>query len=498
MSTFRSSLASPDRRLLALAAALAFLASPALGTAGSTYVPVNPCRVVDTRQVPNGIMVAGVPRQFDVVGSGPGFAAQGGKAGGCGIPGHAIFGPVVEAVMFDFVAVQPLGDGDLRVWPEGPAPNASVLNYGAAFNIANGVVVPLAQDVTPGADLSVLAAVSDTHLVIDVLGYFLGSDALQNTAVGTDALRQATGTNNTALGFLALELTGSGGANTAVGSDSLGQNTIGSFNTAVGYAALPTAASDSANTAVGSHSLTSTLGGGGNTALGTSAMLANTTGGNNVAVGFAALDSNTVGYDNVAIGTLALEDNLSGVKNVSIGTRSGDGETGSYRLHIGSDLGTLIYGQFDNERVGIAATDPTVTLDVDGQIRSRSLGTGSVCADANGVLGGCVSDARLKVGVRALGEVVDVLPALAQLRGVLFDWNAQVPRAAAMGSATELGLVAQEVQAVLPQVVRPGTDGYLTVDYARLVAFLIEVQKAQQRRIEALEDQLRGPRALTP
>lgn len=54
-------------------------------------------------------------------------------------------------------------------------------------------------------------------------------------------------------------------------------------------------------------------------------------------------------------------------------------------------------------------------------------------------------------------------------------------------SGTHIGLIAQEVKAVLPQVVSRGSDGYLSVDYGRLTPVLVEAIKEQQSQVEALE-----------
>lgn len=153
-------------------------------TVSTAYVPVAPCRIVDTR-VPAAPLVAGVQRLFHVVGTGNNFPAQGGAASGCGIPGYLGTDPSVKAVMFNFIAVNPSGAGNLRAWAgDQPVPLASVLNYAVAagvgggpagLNIANGLSVPVALDTVEGDDVAVRADVSNTHLIVDVVGYFFDS-----------------------------------------------------------------------------------------------------------------------------------------------------------------------------------------------------------------------------------------------------------------------------------------------------------------------------------
>ena len=141
--------------------------SNVLGGSGGNlvYTAVVPCRIADTR-LEGGRLLAGAARDFDVAGT---LSGQGG-APNCLVP----FGPATAAVL-NFVAVSPLAAGNMRAWAfGGGAPSASIINYTAGVNIANAVVVPLCDPAgaTCDKDLTVRADVGDTHLVVDVLGYF--------------------------------------------------------------------------------------------------------------------------------------------------------------------------------------------------------------------------------------------------------------------------------------------------------------------------------------
>ncbi len=130
----------------------------------------------------------------------------------------------------------------------------------------------------------------------------------------------------------------------------------------------------------------------------------------------------------------------------------------------------------------------------EGSVQVTSLkGTGNrpVYSTADGILTNSSSDARLKKEVVGLSAEVDVLAALAGLRGVAFNWDATQQRARNLGGQREIGLIAQEVEAVLPQVVGETADGYKTLDYAKLTALLIEVAKAQQAEITGLKERVR-------
>ena len=146
-----------------------------LGDSGADliFTPVAPCRIVNTT-VAGGVISANTTRSFFVNGSTAGtFEAQGGTAGGCGIPDDA------TAVAMNFVAVGPAGPGDFRAFPWNATPtvpNASIINYAnvPGLNIANGLAQPVcnAATTTCSFDLIVQADVSASHLVVDVVGYY--------------------------------------------------------------------------------------------------------------------------------------------------------------------------------------------------------------------------------------------------------------------------------------------------------------------------------------
>jgi len=95
------------------------------------------------------------------------------------------------------------------------------------------------------------------------------------------------------------------------------------------------------------------------------------------------------------------------------------------------------------------------------------------------------SDGRLKNHIETLGNVLNKLN---QVRGVSFSYNDQSRYA----SGTKIGVVAQELQKVYPEMVTQGADGYLKVDYTQLAAVLIQAVKEQQQQINLLQKQLNG------
>ncbi len=181
---------------------LSNLRSAALGNAETDLllVPLAPCRIIDTRQISSGLMQASQTRHFLVAGTN-GFLAQGGTGGGCGIPDGGI-DPLAPAVVVNFIAVSPQGSGHLTAWEFGQAvPDASVINYAnvPGLNIANGVVIPIAGTSSSAFDISIVAAVSPTHVVADVTGYFTRFPVEQFAQPQKDRLVVATKTTPTEL-----------------------------------------------------------------------------------------------------------------------------------------------------------------------------------------------------------------------------------------------------------------------------------------------------------
>jgi len=132
-------------------------------------------------------------------------------------------------------------------------------------------------------------------------------------------------------------------------------------------------------------------------------------------------------------------------------------------------------------RLGIGTTNPTEVLDVNGVARLRgiSAGTGTtVVADANGKLWKDSSSRRYKTNIEDLP--VD-RSAVLQLRPVSFQWHET--------GQPDVGLVAEEVEQLVPGLVIYDRDGRPDgVKYQKLAVYLLDVVRAQEERIRALEE----------
>ncbi len=77
-----------------------------------------------------------------------------------------------------------------------------------------------------------------------------------------------------------------------------------------------------------------------------------------------------------------------------------------------------------------------------------------------------------------------------QLRGVRFEWRQDDFPEKKFESGAQIGLIAQEVENVLPEVVSTDEDGFKSVAYQNITAVLIEALKEQQAQIEALRTEV--------
>ena len=92
------------------------------------------------------------------------------------------------------------------------------------------------------------------------------------------------------------------------------------------------------------------------------------------------------------------------------------------------------------------------------------------------------SDNRLKDNVE---NISDPILKLKQLNGVEFDWNS---KAYDHLSGHDVGVLAQDVQNVIPEAVKTRDDGMLAVRYEKMIPLLIECIKDQQIQIDQLKE----------
>ena len=330
-------------------------------------------------------------------------------------------------------------------------------------------------------------------------GEIHGNQAGQNVSLGSGSFASNTsGKYNTALGHRALRLNTIGRKNTALGRIALRHNTSGSSNTAVGSEALLKNTTGNWNTASGVNALYSNTTGNWNTALGHRALRLNTTGQKNTALGVRALHSNTSGSEHTVLGNEALRNNRNGSRNTAIGYKAGaSSTTGSNNVYIGYRAGdNTTYANRSNKLVianGNTLDDELISgsfsehvVDINGQLNVQGQLT-TVSMNIDGLLNAqsvaMTSDARPKKDIKPLTHALD---AILKLEGKTYRWKEDTT----LANEADIGLVAQEVEKVFPELVAENEQGYKGIAYSKLTAVLIEAIKEQQGQMTTQQDQI--------
>jgi hypothetical protein len=155
-------------------------------------------------------------------------------------------------------------------------------------------------------------------------------------------------------------------------------------------------------------------------------------------------------------------DNGAGYKGGRLYLNGGMGYQSAYNANVGDILMQTLTG---GGNVGIGTTSAAYVLDVSGTIRA----TGDVIA---------YSDARVKDNIQT---VEDALNKIKSLRGVTYI------RKDSDDKSTKVGVIAQEVMKILPEVVQQDNNGNYSVAYGNMVGVLIEAIKEQQQQIDELK-----------
>jgi hypothetical protein len=105
---------------------------------------------------------------------------------------------------------------------------------------------------------------------------------------------------------------------------------------------------------------------------------------------------------------------------------------------------------------------------------------------SNDVIAYYGSDERLKTNIQPITGSLNILR---QINGYSFDW---VPmKGIHENEGHDIGVVAQEIHKVLPEIVTTRDNGFMAVKYDKLVALLIQTNKELLERIESLEEKIK-------
>jgi hypothetical protein len=168
--------------------------------------------------------------------------------------------------------------------------------------------------------------------------------------------------------------------------------------------------------------------------------------------------------------------------------------------------GSLVILPGGNVGIGTFTDIPTITdkLQVFGDIRVGTTGTNGCLKNFNGdpLTGTCASDRRFKKDITPFGHVLTQLTAL---QPVHYSWRAADFPEQHFGPGRAYGLIAQDVEQTLPELVVTNDDGFKAVDYSKLPLLTIQAVKelksendALRQRVSELERLVNELAAATP
>ena len=157
--------------------------------------------------------------------------------------------------------------------------------------------------------------------------------------------------------------------------------------------------------------------------------------------------------------------------------------TGSFNVSGSSMLSGSLSITGSTNVIGAVSSSDT------GRFKSLGINTapsgvaGAILA-TNDVVAFASSDERLKENLEPIGSAVDKV---AQMTGYTYNW---IPMEGVhvYGDMKDVGVVAQEVEKVLPELVSDRENGYKAVKYDKLTAVLIQAVKELSDRVKTLEN----------
>ncbi len=385
---------------------------------------------------------------------------------------------------------------------------------------------------------------NNTTTPFDSKNVAVGYEALR----GSTTAANNVGNLNTAMGYQALWSNTSGDFNTAIGESALRNNETGAANTAIGHKALmglaATPMTGNANIAIGSQSLNRNVSGAANIAIGNLALNNNSSGQTNIGIGYQSLNNNTTGNGNIAIGfkagynetgsnklfidsdvaldpliygefdndlikingrlkvnTIATVGNEMQVKNSNmyvhladlnlnfttasstsddfmVSSEEGGSETGGIR---GDGNNVTIWSPGDDGRQ-LRIVDEDNWIDNNGNPYDNGAEVAYIAANGQYFQ---VSDKNKKENI---AKIEEASTKISKISGYTYQYKL-LPEEVKKGQkpVAASGVLAQEIEQVLPEAVQKNESGEYFVDYAAITPLLIEAIKEQEAKIKSLE-----------
>jgi hypothetical protein len=176
----------------------------------------------------------------------------------------------------------------------------------------------------------------------------------------------------------------------------------------------------------------------------------------------------STGVATLVIPTLSRASNILGTANqINV---SGVTATGAFTasLSLPQDIATTSNVRFGSLGIGVGASGTSGRIDA-----------------ANDIVAYSSSDRRFKENIK---NIPNALSKILKIGGYEFDWISNVELHGHEGH--DVGVIAQEIEEILPELVQTRESGYKAVKYDKLVALLIEGMKEQQVQIDNLKSEV--------
>ena len=178
--------------------------------------------------------------------------------------------------------------------------------------------------------------------------------------------------------------------------------------------------------------------------------------------------------------------------------RSGTGTYSTPSISFKSDTNTGLWGGTDQVNVSCGGNHRAQFAETGLKMINSALGVNVTTSATNGridagndIVAYSSSDRRWKENIK---PIENALSKILKIGGYEFDWKelTEEERKTQHGNeGHDVGVIAQEVEEVLPEVVTTRENGFKGVKYDKMVALLIEGMKEQQSQIEELKSEIK-------
>ena len=192
--------------------------------------------------------------------------------------------------------------------------------------------------------------------------------------------------------------------------------------------------------------------------------------------------------ENTTLSTWAGSSNITTLGTISTGTWQGTAIADAYLSSNTAHLsGTQTFSGAKTFSAAVNISNSTAsTSKTTGALKvTGGVGISGALNVGGDVVAYASSDERLKDNIELISNPIEKVQSL---KGVTWNWNENADEL--QQSLPNVGVIAQDVEKVLPQLVTDRDNGFKGVDYAKLTGLLIEAIKEQQKQIDELKSKI--------